>query len=145
MKTTKTIVVAAMLGCAGNLLAQENMKLTTKEQALVAIAANEARGDMSGLKSALSDGFNGGLTVSEAKEALSQLYAYTGFPRSLNALGALQQVLKDRESAGLTTEAGREADALPKDYDACARALRYRRAFRDSPSTTRLLRRPTTT
>ena len=118
MKTMKTIVVAAMLGCAGNLLAQENMKLTTKEQALVAIAANEARGDMLGLKSALSDGFNGGLTVSEAKEALSQLYAYTGFPRSLNALGALQQVLKDRESAGLTTEAGREADALPKDYDA---------------------------
>ena len=131
MKTMKTIVVAAMLGCAGNLLAQENMKLTTKEQALVAIAANEARGDMSGLKSALSDGFNGGLTVSEAKEALSQLYAYTGFPRSLNALGALQLVVRPMR--------------CPRTTMPCARALRYRRAFRDSPSTTRLLRRPTTT
>ena len=118
MKTIKTFLVAAVLCCAGNLLAQENMKLTVKEQALVAIAANEAKGDMVGLKKALNEGFDGGLTVSEAKEALSQLYAYTGFPRSLNALGALQQVLKDREAQGLATEAGHEADALPKDYDA---------------------------
>ena len=28
-----------------------------------------------------------GVTVNELKEAFSQLYAYTGFPRSLNALG----------------------------------------------------------
>lgn len=37
------------------------------------------------------------MTVSEAKEALSQLYAYTGFPRSLNALGTLQKVLSARQ------------------------------------------------
>ena len=96
----------------------QNMALTTKQQALVTIAANEAKGNIEGLKVALNEGFEQGLTVSEAKEALSQLYAYTGFPRSLNALGALQQVMKDRASAGLRMEEGREAAPLPKDYDA---------------------------
>jgi AhpD family alkylhydroperoxidase len=84
----------------------------------VAIAANEAKGNIEGLKVALNEGFDNGLTISEAKEALSQLYAYTGFPRSLNALGALQQVIKERTDAGKKTEAGREADPLPKSYDA---------------------------
>ena len=96
----------------------QNMTLTSKQQALVAIAANEAKGNIEGLKAALNEGLEMGLTVSEAKEALSQLYAYTGFPRSLNALGALQQVIKERSEAGLRVEEGREADPLPKDYDA---------------------------
>ena len=96
----------------------QKMELTNRQQALVAIAANEARGNMQGLKQALNNGFDNGLTVSEAKEALSQLYAYTGFPRSLNALGALQQVIKEREAEGKQTEPGREADPLPQDYDA---------------------------
>ena len=94
------------------------MTLTTKQQALVAIAANEAKGNLAGLKAALNEGFEQELTVSEAKEALSQLYAYTGFPRSLNALGILQQVIKERTEAGLPVEEGCEAAPLPKDYDA---------------------------
>ena len=98
--------------------AQQNMELTKRQQALVAIAANEARGNIEGLKQALNEGFENGLTISEAKEALSQLYAYTGFPRSLNALGALQQVIKEREAEGKQTDAGREADPLPENYDA---------------------------
>ena len=96
----------------------QNMTLTSKQQALVAIAANEAKGNIEGLKAALNEGLETGLTVSEAKEALSQLYAYTGFPRSLNALGALQQVVKERAEARLRVEEGREADPLPVDYDA---------------------------
>ena len=96
----------------------QDMALTTRQQALVAIAATEAKGDIEGLKAALNEGFTGGLTVSEAKEALSQLYAYTGFPRSLNALGALQQVIVERKEAGQRVDAGREADPLPNDYDA---------------------------
>ncbi|MCR4921403.1 MAG: carboxymuconolactone decarboxylase family protein [Bacteroidaceae bacterium] len=94
------------------------MALTTKRQALVAIAAYEAKGEIDGLKVALDEGLEQGLTVSEAKEALSQLYAYTGFPRSLNALGALQQVVKRRTEAGLRVDEGREADPMPKKYDA---------------------------
>ncbi len=98
--------------------AQNHMELTTRQQALVAIAANEAKGNIDELKKALNFGFNNGLTVSEAKEALSQLYAYTGFPRSLNALGALQQVILERKDKQLPVEEGREADPMPDDYDA---------------------------
>jgi alkylhydroperoxidase/carboxymuconolactone decarboxylase family protein YurZ/quercetin dioxygenase-like cupin family protein len=94
------------------------LSLTPRQQTLSAIAACEAKGDQVALAASLNDGFENGLTVSEAKEALSQLYAYTGFPRSLNALGTLQAVIADRESKGLRTEAGREADPLPADYDA---------------------------
>ena len=110
-------MLATLLMLAPHIKGQD-MTLTTKQQALVAIAACEAKGNIEGLKIALDEGFEQGLTVSEAKEALSQLYAYTGFPRSLNALGALQQVIKERTEAGKRTEAGREADPLPSDYDA---------------------------
>ena len=98
--------------------AQTMMNLTEKQQALVSIAANEAKGDMDALKKEVNKGFEAGLAISEVKEALSQLYAYTGFPRSLNALGALQQVIKERAEAGLKTEEGREADPMAADYDA---------------------------
>ena len=40
-----------------SLLAQKNMALTTKQQTLVAIAANEAKGNIEGLKVALNEGF----------------------------------------------------------------------------------------
>ena len=102
----------------------QDMALTTKQQALVTIAANEAKGNIAALKAALNEGLENGLTVSEAKEALSHLYAYTGFPRSLNALGALQQVINERKEAVLRVEAGREADPLPKDYDALEQGTR---------------------
>lgn len=111
------IILAALFVVALQTKGQ-NMALTTKQQALVAIAANEAKGNIEELKTALNEGLEQGLTVSEAKEALSQLYAYTGFPRSLNALGALQQVIKERTKAGLRLEEGREADPLPIEYDA---------------------------
>ena len=92
--------------------------LTPRQQALSAIAACEAKSDQIALAAALNEGFDNGLTVSEAKEALSQLYAYTGFPRSLNALGTLQAVMADREAKGLKTDPGREADPFPADFDA---------------------------
>ena len=94
------------------------LSLTPRQQALSAIAACEAKGDQVALTACLNEGFDNGLTVSEAKEALSQLYAYTGFPRSLNALGSLKAVLEDREAKGLNTDPGREADPLPAGYDA---------------------------
>ena len=118
MNINRIFTAAAAAVVATCLNAQTTMTLTGRQQALVGIAANEAKGNIDALRVALNEGFEQGLTLSEAKEALSQLYAYTGFPRSLNALGALQQVVKEREAAGLTTEPGREADPMPADYDA---------------------------
>ncbi|MBR0083653.1 MAG: carboxymuconolactone decarboxylase family protein [Bacteroidales bacterium] len=93
-----------------------NNALTPRRQGLAVIASLEAKGDQAGLEAALADALDNGLTVSEAKEALSQLYAYTGFPRSLNALGTLQKVLARREAAGIKDDPGKDADPLPAGY-----------------------------
>lgn len=100
--------------------AQNKMEnvLNEKQQALSAIACLEAKGDQEGLAKAVNEGFDAGLTVSQIKEALSHLYAYTGFPRSLNALGTLQNVINERKEKGQSVEEGKDASPLPKDYDA---------------------------
>ena len=97
------------------------LTFTTEQAAYMsAIACNEARGDQSSLAVAIDRGLDADLTVSQVKEALSHLYAYTGFPRSLNALGTLQKVLEQRKVAGKATEEGVEASPLPSDYNALA-------------------------
>ncbi|MBR1543825.1 MAG: carboxymuconolactone decarboxylase family protein [Muribaculaceae bacterium] len=122
MKTKTFFLVLALQLILGaqmiNAQANNTMNISDKNAALATIAALEAKGDISSLGQAINVGFDSGLTVSEIKEALSQLYAYTGFPRSLNALGALQQAINSRQAAGLHTEQGTEADPLPADYDA---------------------------
>jgi alkylhydroperoxidase/carboxymuconolactone decarboxylase family protein YurZ len=88
--------------------------LNAKEQSIVTISAFTAQGDMTRLKRALTSGLDNGLTVSEIKEVLTQLYAYSGFPRSLNALGAFMEVLEVRRGEGISYVAGKDANPLPK-------------------------------
>ena len=92
--------------------------LTPRRQGLAVIAALEAKGDQAALEKAAAEALDNGLTISEAKEALSQLYAYTGFPRSLNALGTLKRVLEKRAAEGIQDDPGKEASPIPSDYDA---------------------------
>lgn len=58
--------------------------LSARQQAIPLIAASMASSQMDKLNAALNQGLDAGLTINEAKEILIQLYAYTGFPRSLN-------------------------------------------------------------
>ena len=96
-----------------------NLSFTTEQAAYMsAIACNEAKGDLVSLETAIHNGLEAGLTVSQVKEALSQLYAYTGFPRSLNALTVLRQVIADRQAKGVKVLMGEEPSTLPEDYDA---------------------------
>jgi len=88
--------------------AATSQMLTAKQQAIPLIAAAVAASDLSALDTALNQGLDAGLTVSEAKEILVQLYAYSGFPRSLNALGQLMKVLEARKQRGITDVPGRE-------------------------------------
>lgn len=98
----------------------------TTEQAvwMSAIACDEAKGDLVALESAIHNGLEAELTVSQIKEALSQLYAYTGFPRSLNALGVLQRVIGDRQAKGAKVLMGEDASPLSDDYDALKEGTR---------------------
>ena len=82
--------------------------------AMTAMACHEARGDQSSLAIAIGEGFEAGLSANQMKDALSQLYAYTGFPRSLNALGTLQKTMQER---GIGDD-GPDSSPLPAGYDA---------------------------
>ena len=90
-----------------------NNALSPKQQQIVVISANAANGDLDGLQVALNEGLDAGLTINEAKEILMHLYAYYGFPRSLNGLSTLQNVLEQRNQKEIEDDAGREASPLP--------------------------------
>src|SRR5512134_1839799 len=55
--------------------------LSAKQQAIPLIASFMAASDMPKLNAVLNQGLDAGLTISEAKEVLVQLYADVGFPR----------------------------------------------------------------
>lgn len=93
--------------------------LTDRQRAIPLIAAFMAGSDMARLNGALNQGLDAGLTVSEAKEILVQLYAYAGFPKSLNALGELLAVVEHRRQRGIADAPGRE----PSQFVAIGRDL----------------------
>ena len=90
--------------------------LNTHQQTLAAIAALTATGNLPELKSALNKGLDAGLTISQIKESLVQLYAYCGFPRSLNGINALMAVLEERKGKNINDLEGKEATPV-KDVD----------------------------
>jgi 4-carboxymuconolactone decarboxylase len=91
----------------------KNQALSAKQKGIIPIAAFTANGDMEKLKTALNEGLDAGLTVNEIKEILVQMYAYCGFPRSLNGINTFMSVMKERETKGIKDKAGREPSPLP--------------------------------
>jgi len=87
---------------------KNNMEqLDKKEQQIVDISALTAIGDIPKLKKSLNLGLDAGLTVNEIKETLVQLYAYCGFPRSLNAISAFIAVVDERKAKGIIDVEGK--------------------------------------
>lgn len=110
-------IIQILLLLIGNVMqAQENQNntLNTHQVSLGSIAALTAVGDLKQLKTELNKGLDGGLTINEIKESLVQLYAYCGFPRSLNALNTFMEVLSDRKKKGISDKAGKD-DAIETD------------------------------
>ncbi len=108
----KIIMGTAWMMVSLGLYAQNNEMLTDKDKIIVTISAYTARGELAELKDALNRGLDVGLTVSEAREILVHLYAYTGFPRSLNGLMTLMNVLEERKTQGKKDVEGREASPI---------------------------------
>lgn len=82
--------------------------LSQAQQSLVAISSLTAAGDMTNLKIQLNTALDAGLTVNEIKEVLVQLYAYCGFPRSLNAINVFMKVIDERKSKGISDNEGKK-------------------------------------
>ncbi|GAA4195784.1 carboxymuconolactone decarboxylase family protein [Pedobacter jeongneungensis] len=110
----KLIIALAMIfGLSLNNNATEERKdgetLTLRQQKLVAISSLTAKGDLGQLKTAIEGALVSGLTVNEIKEAIVQLYAYCGFPRSIRGLQTFTGVLDARKARGITDKRGQEA------------------------------------
>jgi alkylhydroperoxidase/carboxymuconolactone decarboxylase family protein YurZ len=87
--------------------------LNAKQEKMVTIAAFTASGDLQKLKTALNEGLDAGLTINEIKEILVQMYAYCGFPRSLNSINTFIGVVEEREHKGIKDEPGKEPSPMP--------------------------------
>lgn len=112
------IAFTMFLTVCNPLIAQDmEHKLSKKQESIIPIAAFTAKGDLENLSVALNNGLDAGLSVSEIKEVFTHLYAYTGFPRSLNGINTFMAVLEERKSKNIQDEIGKEADPLPEDFD----------------------------
>jgi alkylhydroperoxidase/carboxymuconolactone decarboxylase family protein YurZ len=94
-----------------------NQSLSARQQSIIPIAAFTANGDLDKLKTALQEGLTAGLTVNEIKEILVHLYAYAGFPRSLNGVHTFMALMDERKEQGIEDEIGPEASPLPADMN----------------------------
>lgn len=79
-----------------------NSVLTPEEKSIVTVSAAAARGNYDALKTALNQGLDSGIAVNTYKEILVQLYAYNGFPSSLNALETLRSLVVERGNKDVT-------------------------------------------
>ena len=115
MKSLKFLLVLATLvsGVTTYLNAQPAMGnkqvLETRHQHITTIAAFTAKGDLERLKGSLNEGLDAGLTINEIKEVLVHLYAYCGFPRSLQGINTFIAVLDARKTKGISDKVGKEA------------------------------------
>lgn len=90
----------------------KNQALNAQQQNIVSIAALTAVGNLTQLKAQLNAGLDAGLTINEIKEVLVQLYAYCGFPRSLNGINTFINVVDERKAKGITDVNGKDASPV---------------------------------
>ena len=106
------LIFSLSLFSISNAQDMQRAALNHKQQNLIAIAAQTAKGDLAALKGNLNNGLDAGLTVNEIKEAILHSYAYCGFPRSIRGLQTFMTVLDDRKAKGINDVIGAEASAI---------------------------------
>lgn len=103
-----------------------NSVLSVRQQKIIPVAAFTATGDIAKLKPALHTALDAGVSINEIKEVMIHLYAYAGFPRSLNGINTLIETLEQRKAQGIKDLPGKEASELPENYNANAYGNRVR-------------------
>ena len=92
------IIISGLLFITGHEVIAKGKKmdtLTEKQKNIVMISSYTATGDLGNLENVIQKGLQEGMTINEAKEVLVQMYAYCGFPRSINGLTTLLKVTKN--------------------------------------------------
>jgi alkylhydroperoxidase/carboxymuconolactone decarboxylase family protein YurZ len=106
-----TFSLLLMQGSHGQTKSEMNT-LTERQKAITLIAAFTAKGELTKMNQALHTGLDAGLTINESKEVLVHLYAYCGFPRSIQGLNTLMTVVDERKAKGIKENIGREATPI---------------------------------
>ena len=96
------ICLLVLSGFINNTEAKNMDTLTIKEKNIVVISALTAANNQAKLEEAVNKSLDDGMTLNELKEILVQLYAYCGFPRSLNAINTAIKVSDERKANGIT-------------------------------------------
>jgi 4-carboxymuconolactone decarboxylase len=109
--------------------------LSPQHAAITMIGAFTASGDLPRLTTALHQGLDAGVTVHQIKEVLVQMYAYAGFPRSLNGISTFMTVLEQREDKGIKDEAGPGPSSLPDGTDILELGTRSQTELTGAPVT----------
>ena len=91
--------------------------LSNRHQHFTIISAYVAKGDLKKLKPALQAALDDGLTINEIKEVMVHLYAYAGFPRSIQGLITFLSVVEERKAAGISDETGKTASPIDQSTD----------------------------
>lgn len=89
--------------------------LDNKSKEVVAISSLIAQGAIPQLKVHLNGALNCGCSIGEVKEIILQMSVYTGFPKCINAMNALKEVLHERIGKGLIDPEGEAATNIPPD------------------------------
>lgn len=115
----KTLVASLVLSMffINNLGAVPMDRLTVKEQNIIVISSLAAKGDLEKLRGAMSQALDDNVTINEIKEAMIQLYAYAGFPRSLNGINTLMSVVEQRKLDGKNDMVGKDASPVSQNIN----------------------------
>ncbi len=113
----------------------KNEGLSAKQKSIIPIAAFTANGNLQKLKSALNEGLDGGLTINEIKEILVQMYAYCGFPRSLNSINTFMDVLEERKQNGIKDKLGKEPSPMPANKSSMELGTKIQTRLIGAPAT----------
>ncbi len=111
----KKVFIAALITVIGLItgdITMANENLSLKQKNIAMISSYTAKGDLENLETALNKGLDEGLTINEIKEVLVQLYAYCGFPKSLNGISTFIKVTDKRKAGGINDKIGAEGKSL---------------------------------
>lgn len=113
--------------------AQNNTIINPRQHSMVVIAALTATGNLDSLKPELATALDAGMSINEIKEELAHLYAYCGFPRSLNAINTFRSVLEKRKADGIRDSTGRPIKLHTNNSDRYERGRRVLEQLTKTP------------
>lgn len=98
----------------GDIYTRNGLDLKSREIAVVAALTAMGNAEPQ-LKVHINGALNTGNSINELKEVILQMSVYSGFPKAMNGMNALKEVLHDRQQQGIKDTAGNTATKTKTD------------------------------